>query len=163
MSRMCMRSFVTFRCVLTMPKAFFENGQQQHQQEQEEQQQVVKTVVAHRDPSGSKNHVDTIMASSGHVTSWGACPTDRPWTISYRLSVETIPLFRFVFEIFSPKVARKIIRWWRHEWRHNEYLIWTSALTKLQRISIIGRWKASLMPMTVVLLVLVLGVVTRLR
>ena len=108
MSRMCMRSFVTFRCVLTMPKAFFENGQQQ-QQEQEEEQQVITNVVAHRDPSGSNNHDVTIMASSGHVTSSGACPIDRPWTISYRLSVETIPLSGFVSEIFSPKVATKII------------------------------------------------------
>jgi len=62
------------------------------------------------------------------VTSSGTCPNDSPWALSYRLSIRTIPLSGFVSEIFSPKVATKIITWWRHQWRHtawiNSYYPW---------------------------------------
>jgi len=57
------------------------------------------------------------MTSSGHVTSSGSCPMDRPWPHSYRMSFGTIPLSGFVSEIFSAKVATTIITWWRHQWR----------------------------------------------
>ena len=49
------------------------------------------------------------MTSSGHVTSSGACAIDSPWTSSYSLYVETIPLSGLVSEIFSPKFATMII------------------------------------------------------
>ena len=58
------------------------------------------------------------MTSLGHVTSSGACPNNSPWALFYRLSIGTIPSSGFVFEIISPKVATKIITWWRHQWRH---------------------------------------------
>ena len=50
-----------------------------------------------------KNHDVTIMTSSGHVTSSITCPIDSPQTLSYTLSIGTIPLSGFVSEIFSPK------------------------------------------------------------
>ena len=65
-----------------------------------------------------KNHDVTIMTSSGHVTSSVTCPIDSACPLSYRLSIGTIPLSGFVFEIFSAKVATTIITWWRHQWRH---------------------------------------------
>jgi len=65
-----------------------------------------------------KNHYVTIMTSSGHVTSSGSCPIDRPWAHYYRLSIGTITLSGFVPEIFSAKFATRIITWWRHQWRH---------------------------------------------
>ena len=58
------------------------------------------------------------MTSSGHVTTLETCPIDSAWALSYRLSIGTIPLSGFVFEIFSAKVATTIIKWWRHQWRH---------------------------------------------
>jgi len=61
-----------------------------------------------------KNHDATIMTSSGHVTSSGVWPIDSPWTLSYRVSIGTIPLSGFISDIFSPKVVTKIITWWRH-------------------------------------------------
>jgi len=60
------------------------------------------------------------MTSLGHVTSSGACPDDSPWALFYRLSIGTIPSSGFVSEIISPKVATKIITWWRHQWRHSQ-------------------------------------------
>ena len=58
------------------------------------------------------------MTSCGHVTSSVRCPIDRERPLSYRLSIGTLPLSGFVSEIFSAKVATKIITWWRHQWRH---------------------------------------------
>jgi len=58
------------------------------------------------------------MTSSGHVTSSGSSPIDWPWAHSYRLFIGTMPLSGFIPEIFSAKVATKIIMWWRHQWRH---------------------------------------------
>ena len=54
-------------------------------------------------------HDVTIMTSSGHVTSSGACTIDCPYASLYRLSVETIPQSNLVSEIFSSKVATMII------------------------------------------------------
>jgi len=62
------------------------------------------------------------MTSSGHVTSSGSCPVDRSWPLSYCLSIGTIPLSGFVFEIFSAKLATTIITWWRHQWRHKAWM-----------------------------------------
>jgi len=56
-----------------------------------------------------KNHDVIIITSSGHVTSSGSCPIDSTWPFSYRLSIGTIPLSGFASEIFSAKVATKII------------------------------------------------------
>jgi len=47
----------------------------------------------------------TIMTSSDHVTSSGACAMDSPYAICYWLYIETIPLSGHVSEIFSSKVA----------------------------------------------------------
>ena len=47
------------------------------------------------------------MTSSGRVTSSGSCPIDRPWPLSYGLSIGTIS--GFVSEIFSAKVATTIL------------------------------------------------------
>jgi len=41
------------------------------------------------------------------MTSSGPCPIHKPWAISYRLSIETIPL-SFV--------------WWRHQWSHKTWI-----------------------------------------
>jgi len=62
-----------------------------------------------------KKHDVSIMTSSGHVTLSGSCPIYRGWPLSYRLSIGTIALSGFVSEIFSAKVATKIITWWRHQ------------------------------------------------
>ena len=58
-----------------------------------------------------KNHDVTIMTSSDHVTSSGACPIDSPWALYYRLSIGTIPLSGLVSEIFSPKIAVRQTSW----------------------------------------------------
>ena len=50
------------------------------------------------------------MKSSRHVTSSRVCAIDSPYTSSYWLYIETIPLSGVVSEIFSPKVATMIIR-----------------------------------------------------
>jgi len=63
-----------------------------------------------------KKHDVTIMTSSG------SCPIDRPWAHSYRLCFGTMPLSGFVSEIFSAKVATKIITLWRHQWRHKAHI-----------------------------------------
>jgi len=65
------------------------------------------------------------MTSLGYVTSSGACPNDSQWALFYRLSIWTIPSSGFVSEIISPKVATKIITWWRHQWRHIARIIYT--------------------------------------
>jgi len=64
------------------------------------------------------------MTSCGHVTSSGSCPIDGSWPLFYRLSIGTIPLSGFVFEIFSAKVPTTIITWWRHQWRHKARMTW---------------------------------------
>jgi len=58
------------------------------------------------------------MTSSGHVTSSGSCPIDGSWPLFYRLSIGTIPVSGFLFEIFSAKFATTIITRWRHQWCH---------------------------------------------
>jgi len=57
-----------------------------------------------------KNYDVTIMTSSGHMTSSGACPIDSPWALSYRLFIGTAPISGFVSKIFSPKVATKTMK-----------------------------------------------------
>ena len=84
-----------------------------------------------------KNHDVTIMTSSGRVTSSGSCPIDRPWPLSYRLSIGTIALSGFVSELFSAKVATTIITWWCHQWRRKariNYPWWTYRHTADRKI-----------------------------
>ena len=64
-----------------------------------------------------KNHDVTIMTSSGHVTSSGACPNDSLWALSYRLSIGTITLSGFVSEIYLASNCDKY------------YYVMTSSLT----------------------------------
>jgi len=79
------------------------------------------------------------VTSSGHVTSSRSWSIDRPWPLSYTLSIGTIPLSGFVSEIFIGKVAATIIKWWRHQWRHKariNYLWWKYRHT-INRITVL--------------------------
>jgi len=55
------------------------------------------------------------MTSSGYVTSSITCPIDSPSSLSYRLSIGTIPPSVFVSVIFSDKV--------------DDYYVMTSSMT----------------------------------
>jgi len=57
-----------------------------------------------------KKHDMTIMMSSSHLTSSGACLNDSPWAFFHKLSIGTVPLSGFVFEIFIPQDATTINR-----------------------------------------------------